>query len=126
MKKSLLLASVFFIGLVACAPAATGGPPSAPDLDSAALRLAASDGGVTAYFNAGLSDVLPLKFTVTGNDLRVNAPQYCNVSNAAILCTVPRLPAGGNFVLPMRGSNINVVALYKRASGAEFKLMAQQ
>ncbi|GGO24671.1 hypothetical protein [Deinococcus humi] len=122
MKRSLVLASLL-CGLVACAPAATVAPP---DRDGAALRLASIEGGVTAYFNAGLSDVFPLKFTITGSDLRVNAPQYCNVSNAAILCTVPRLPAGGNFVLPMRGSNISVVALYKRASGAEFKLTAQQ
>ena len=43
-----------------------------------------------------------------------------------ILCTVPQLPAGKNFVLPMRGSRLSVVATYKRASGHTYRSQVHQ
>lgn len=52
--------------------------------------------------------------------------KYCQVKQTDILCTVPVLPAGKNFILPMKGSNISAVAVYKRVSGQQYSSTAQR
>lgn len=115
----LLLAGV----LAACAPAATL-PPSR-DSDQAVLNITGTP--PTLLFGAGISDVVDLAITIKGKDLRVNAPEFCKPANVYdVLCTVPRLPAGKNFVLPMRGSNLSAVATYKRGNGQSYSSVARQ
>ncbi len=77
-------------------------------------------------FSAGQLDVLDLTVKVSGNDLRVNAPRYCRTDRQEILCTVPDVPAGKNFILPMKGSNLSAVATYKRASGTAYSSEARK
>ncbi|WP_288480493.1 hypothetical protein [uncultured Deinococcus sp.] len=77
-------------------------------------------------FSAGQLDVLDLVVKVSGDDLRVNAPTYCRADRQDILCTVPTVPAGKNFILPMKGSNLSAVATYKRASGTAYSSEARK
>lgn len=121
MSRGLGLARPALFGcllLAACAPTVA----RAPDPDGGGLKFV----GSTLFFGAGLSDVLDLYVTISGSDLRVNAPQFCRVNRADIVCTVPTLPKGGNFVLPMKGSNLSAVAKYKRLSGMSFSSEARQ
>lgn len=121
MKRAML----FLLACVAvgCAPSQVAAPPLA-DPDRADLVFVTDP--LALHFSAGLSDVLDFKVTLSGDDLRVNAPTYCKVDRQDIVCLVPRLPAGRNFVLPMRGSNLNAVATYKRASGRSFTSNARR
>ncbi|GBF05830.1 hypothetical protein DAERI_060090 [Deinococcus aerius] len=121
MKRLRVSALLGCLLLAACAPGLTR-PASEPDPDGGGLRFM----GTTLFFGAGLSDVLDLSILISGTDLRVNAPQFCRVNRADIECTVPKLPKGGNFVLPMRGSNISAVATYKRLSGKSYGSEARQ
>jgi hypothetical protein len=120
MRRSLL-APVLALSLAACAPALT---TSAPDPDQGRLSLTGPP--LVLDFVAGLSDVKDLVVTISGADLRVNAPKYCRADRQQIVCTVPTLPKGGNFMLPMKGSNISAVATYKRLSGQSFSSEARQ
>lgn len=97
---------------------------TAPDPDGGGLKFMGSP--PVLFFGAGLSDVLDLSIKISGADLRVNAPQFCQVDRHDIICTVPKVPKGGNFVLPMRGSNISAVATYKRLSGMSYSSEARQ
>ena len=111
------------IGLGACAPAPAQTTPS--DRDQAVLNITGTP--PTLLFGAGISDVVDLHILIKGKDLRVNAPTFCKPANVFdVLCTVPRLPAGKNFVLPMRGSNLSAVATYKRGNGQSYSSVARQ
>lgn len=77
-------------------------------------------------FSAGQLDAFDLVVKVSGDDLRVNAPTYCRAERRDILCTVPTVPAGKNFILPMKGSNLSAVATYKRASGTAYSSEARK
>lgn len=132
MKRALLgLCVVLIGGLAACAPPATvtGGGASAvanaSDPGHASLSaLWGQDSGLT--FTAGSLDALDLKLVLSGTSLKVNAPSWCVVDRQDIVCTVKLLPAGKNFVLPMRGSNLSAVATYKRASGLSYSTQVRQ
>ena len=118
-RAALMLLSA--LALAACAPALTQ-----PDNDPATLTLLTTAGAATLLtFFAGNADAY-LKLTLKGNDLRVNAAKYCVPERSGIVCTVPRVPAGGNFVLPVTGSNIDAVAECKRLNGAMFRREAKQ
>lgn len=121
MKKSLLLLSGLL--LAGCAP----------QTNSTAMLSVDSTGGFSPigtppaiWFAAGKADVSNLVLTVSGDALRANAPDYCKVNAAKIICTVPTLPAGQNFVLPMKGSNISAVATYKRGDGLSYSSTVKQ
>lgn len=83
-------------------------------------------GPLAVWFMAGQSDALDVQITITGNHLRANAPDYCTVNGQAILCNIPTLPAGKNFVLPMKGSNLSAVAVYKRLNGLSYSSQVRQ
>ena len=114
-KRFCLLTLVGLLSLAACTPRLS---PQPVDNDPArlSLRQAAGDSYSTLNFWSGALDVYALRLVLTGSDLRVNALKYCAVDNQQIRCTVPSVPAGGNFVLPISGSNISAVAVYKRSS----------
>lgn len=120
MRALLLLVACALAG---CAPSQVAAPPLA-DPDRADLVFFADP--LALKFGAGLADALDVRVTVNGDDLRVNAPTYCKLDRQQIVCTVPRVPAGKNFVLPMRGSNLSAVATYKRISGRSFTSNARR
>lgn len=127
MKRGIAgLFAVAALLLGACAPVAVPpltAPPSVSDKEGeGGLHFVQDD----LWFKAGLLDAFDVNITIRGKDLRVNAPQHCQVKQTDILCTVPVLPAGKNFVLPMTGSNISAVAVYKRVSGQQYSSVAQR
>ena len=112
----LLLASLMLAG---CAPALE--PATPPDSDPATVNIVQKDEFTIFGFAAGPLVAYDLRVEITGANLRLNAPAWCKPDADAVRCTVPELPAGKNFILPMTGSNITVVAKYKRAlGGADF------
>lgn len=130
MRRSLALACL--LTLAACAPAAVpsvgGGTVAVVDPSDggrAFLSATWSEYSKVAFY-AGSLDAYDLVLRVSGDGLRINAPEYCRVDVRAILCTVPQLPAGRNFVLPMRGSRLSAVATYKRASGSTHRAQVRQ
>lgn len=128
MKRSALLLGVLLAG---CAPALFSGSPvvsaTAPaDPSAATLSASWSAEQSRVTFGAGTEAALGYTLKIDGVGVRVNAPQVCRVVDLSVLCTVPTLPAGGNFILPMRGSNLSAVATYKRASGQQFSLRVSQ
>lgn len=134
MKRSLVI-GVLALGLAACAPNMSpvapvvgGGAVSVADpADEGRASLSATWGEQSkATFYAGSLDAYGVVLRVSGDGLRVNAPSYCRADVRDILCTVPQLPAGKNFVLPMRGSRLSVVATYKRASGHTYRSQVHQ
>ncbi|WP_288481801.1 hypothetical protein [uncultured Deinococcus sp.] len=117
------------MALLGCAPSITATPtPTLSDPGQAGLYFLATSTGDTATlsFSAGQFDAFDLTVKVSGNDLRVNAPRYCRTDRQEILCTVPDVPAGKNFILPMKGSNLSAVATYKRASGTAYSSEARK
>ena len=131
MKRAcLLLVSV--LSLAACAPTTSpvvgGGAVAVVDpADEGRAYLSATWAEQSKVgFYAGSLDAYDLVLRVSGDGLRINAPNYCRVDVRDILCTVPSLPAGRNFMLPMRGSRLSVVATYKRASGHTYRSQVHQ
>lgn len=134
MKRSLVI-GVLALGLAACAPNMS---PVAPVVGGGAVAVAdPADEGRAALsatwgeqsrveFSAGNLDAYGVVLRVSGDGLRVNASSYCRADVRDILCTVPSLPAGRNFVLPMRGSRLSIVATYKRASGNTYRSQVHQ
>ncbi len=136
MKRSLVI-GVLALGLAACAPNMS---PVAPVVGGGAVAVAdpADEGRASlsatwgeqsrVEFSAGNLDAYGVVLRVSGDGLRVNAPTWCTVPKDSrdILCTVPQLPAGKNFVLPMRGSRLSIVATYKRASGNTYRSQVHQ
>lgn len=124
MKRLLLFTVVGAFGLAGCAPP-TLVQASVPDPGQAVLGFQTGKDAVLG-FSAGKLDAFDLVVKVSGEGLRVNAPSYCHVERRDILCTVPTLPAGKNFILPMKGSNLSAVATYKRASGTAYSSEARK
>lgn len=74
-------------------------------------------------FGAGLSDVELYRLAVSGGTIRVNDAR-CRAEAPGIVCRFePGLPvpAGKNFVLPITGTNLSAVAVYKRG-GVEYTI----
>lgn len=128
MRRSLALACL--LTLAACAPAAVpsvgGGAVAVVDPSDGGRAFLSATWGEKVAFYAGSLDAYDLVLRVSGDGLRVNAPEYCRVDVRDVLCTVPQLPAGKNFVLPMRGSRLSAVATYKRSSGSLHRAQARQ
>lgn len=118
----LMLLSALMLG--ACAPVAMQPATSPLDVYGGGLKPIGTPPAI--WFSAGTADLFDLVVTIKGSNMRANAPDWCAASGADIVCNVPSLPAGRNFVLPMRGSNISAVATYKRASGMSFSSTARQ
>jgi hypothetical protein len=113
VKRFILGAVGLMVALAACSPGLT----APPDNDPATLRFAPEPPGVLFY--GGGPVTLDFTLTVSGDSLRINAPQWCKPDQDRILCTVPVIPAGKNFILSLSGSNISAVARYKRQSGGQ-------
>jgi len=96
------------------------------DDEPATATLSSHDGFLWFELSAGPLPLYDLRVAVTYSELRANTPKWCKPDGNRVLCTVPTLPAGKNFVLPMKGSNISIVARYKREqSGKDFTRRAQ-
>ncbi|KQR22710.1 hypothetical protein [Deinococcus sp. Leaf326] len=124
MRRLLVFTVIGALGLAGCAPTAFV-QASVPDPGQAVLGFQTGKDAVLG-FSAGKLDAFDLVVKVSGEGLRVNAPSYCHVERRDILCTVPTLPAGKNFILPMKGSNLSAVATYKRGGGQSFTTEARR
>ncbi len=123
-RRTFLLLVLGGLVLGACAPVTTAPQTSALDPYGGGLKPLGTPPAL--WFMAGSKDVFSLTVTVSGNNLRANAPDWCAASGANIVCTVPTLPAGKNFVLPMKGSNLSAVAVYKRFDGVTYNSVVKQ
>ncbi|MDO4246787.1 MAG: hypothetical protein Q4C89_12250 [Deinococcus sp.] len=115
--------------LGSCAPSVM--QPSVPPAVAPANVQDSAGGGLkflgeSLWFAAGTLEAWDVQVKISGDNLRVNAPDFCRVDRADILCTVAKIPAGKNFVLPMTGSNISAVAVYKRPNGLSFSSQARR
>lgn len=130
MKR--VFVSVFALAallLGSCAPSVMQ-PSVPPAVPQASVQDSAGGGlkflGESLWFAAGTLEAWDVQVKVSGDNLRVNAPDFCRVDRADILCTFSKIPAGKNFVLPMTGSNISAVAVYKRPNGLSFSSQARR
>ena len=85
------------LALSSCAPQLT----APPDNDPATVTLSQHDGFTFLDFWAGPLPVYDLRIEISYSNLRLNAPAWCKPDAKKVRCTVPTLPAGKNFVLPM-------------------------
>lgn len=122
MKRASVVLAALLLG--ACAPTANN--VSTAPLDPYGGGLKPIRTPPVIWFSAGTIDLFDLVVTIYGSNLRANDIEHCKVDGMAIKCTVPALPAGQNFVLPMKGSNISAVATYKRSNGQSYSSIVRQ